>query len=53
MAYIKREFAATRRFDGFCLVTSKQRFHGLATRVREEGLVVLGFGDKKPSTRIS
>ncbi|MHA7681583.1 OST-HTH/LOTUS domain-containing protein [Cupriavidus sp. PET2-C1] len=38
----------TRRFDGFCLVTSDSDFTGLATRIREEGLVVLGFGEQKP-----
>ncbi|MBV6271495.1 NYN domain-containing protein [Alcaligenaceae bacterium CGII-47] len=37
----------TRRFDGFCLVTSDSDFTGLATRIREEGLTVLGFGEKK------
>ena len=28
----------TRRFDGFCLVTSDSDFTGLAVRLREEGL---------------
>lgn len=37
----------TRRFDGFCLVTSDSDFTGLATRIREEGLTVLGFGEQK------
>jgi hypothetical protein len=37
----------TRRFDGFCLVTSDSDFTGLAMRLREEGLIVLGFGEKK------
>lgn len=37
----------TRRFDGFCLVTSDSDFTGLATRIREEGLIVLGFGEQK------
>lgn len=37
----------TRKFDGFCLVTSDSDFTGLATRLREEGLTVLGFGEKK------
>lgn len=37
----------TRRFDGFCLVTSDSDFTGLAMRLREEGLTVLGFGEKK------
>lgn len=37
----------TRKFDGFCLVTSDSDFTGLAMRIREEGLTVLGFGEKK------
>ena len=37
----------TRRFDGFCLVTSDSDFTGLAMRLREEGLTVLGFGERK------
>ena len=37
----------TRRFDGFCLVTSDSDFTGLAVRLREEGLLVYGFGDEK------
>ncbi len=37
----------TRKFDGFCLVTSDSDFTGLAMRLREEGLNVLGFGEKK------
>lgn len=37
----------TRKFDGFCLVTSDSDFTGLAVRIREEGLTVLGFGEKK------
>lgn len=37
----------TRRFDGFCLVSSDSDFTGLALRIREEGLMVLGFGEKK------
>ena len=37
----------TRRFDGFCLVTSDSDFTGLALRLREEGLLVLGFGAAK------
>jgi hypothetical protein len=37
----------TRRLDGFCLVTSDSDFTGLATRIREEGLLVLGFGEQK------
>lgn len=37
----------TRKFDGFCLVTSDSDFTGLATRLREEGLLVFGFGESK------
>jgi len=37
----------TRKFDGFCLITSDSDFTGLAMRLREEGLIVLGFGEKK------
>lgn len=37
----------TRKFDGFCLVTSDSDFTGLAVRLREEGLSVFGFGEKK------
>ena len=37
----------TRRFDGFCLVSSDSDFTGLALRIREEGLMVLGFGERK------
>ncbi len=37
----------TRRFDGFCLITSDSDFTGLAMRLREEGLTVLGFGEQK------
>lgn len=37
----------TRKFDGFCLISSDSDFTGLAVRLREEGLMVLGFGEKK------
>lgn len=37
----------TGNFDGFCLVTSDSDFTGLAMRLREEGLRVFGFGEKK------
>jgi hypothetical protein len=37
----------TRRFDGFCLVSSDSDFTGLALRIREEGLLVYGFGEQK------
>ncbi|MCH8505766.1 MAG: NYN domain-containing protein [Ectothiorhodospiraceae bacterium] len=35
----------TEKFDGFCLVTSDSDFTKLATRIRESGLVVYGFGE--------
>lgn len=37
----------TRKFDGFCLITSDSDFTGLAMRLREEGLTVMGFGENK------
>jgi uncharacterized LabA/DUF88 family protein len=37
----------TRKFDGFCLVTSDSDYTGLAMRLREEGLTVYGFGEQK------
>ncbi len=37
----------TKRFDGFCLVSSDSDFTRLASRIREEGLIVYGFGEKK------
>lgn len=37
----------TRRFEGFCLVSSDSDFTGLAVRLREEGLQVYGFGESK------
>jgi uncharacterized LabA/DUF88 family protein len=37
----------TRRFDGFCLVSSDSDFTRLASRIREEGLLVYGLGEKK------
>jgi hypothetical protein len=37
----------THRFQGFCLVSSDSDFTALARRLREEGLVVYGFGEKK------
>ncbi|MFO1238669.1 MAG: NYN domain-containing protein [Alphaproteobacteria bacterium] len=35
------------RVDGFCLVSSDSDFTRLASRIREEGLEVYGFGEKK------
>jgi len=37
----------TKNFDGFCIVTSDSDFTRLASRIRENGLVVYGFGEKK------
>ena len=37
----------SRRFQGFCLVSSDSDFTRLASRIREEGLRVYGFGEKK------
>lgn len=35
------------RFDGFCLVTSDSDFTRLASRLREAGVSVFGFGERK------
>jgi uncharacterized LabA/DUF88 family protein len=35
------------KVDGFCLISSDSDFTRLATRVREAGLAVYGFGEKK------
>jgi hypothetical protein len=35
------------RFDGFCLVTSDSDFTGLASRLREAGVTVYGFGERR------
>ncbi|MDI1328430.1 MAG: NYN domain-containing protein [Brevundimonas sp.] len=35
------------RFDGFCLVSSDADFTRLASRIREEGVDVFGFGEQK------
>jgi len=35
------------RFGGFCLVSSDSDFTGLARRIREEGMLALGFGERK------
>ena len=37
----------TGRFDGFCLVSSDSDFTRLASRIREQGLQVYGFGEQK------
>jgi uncharacterized LabA/DUF88 family protein len=41
----------TKRFDGFCLVSSDSDFTRLASRIREEGLLVYGFGEKKKTPK--
>ena len=35
------------RFDGFCLVSSDSDFTRLAARIREQGVDVFGFGERK------
>lgn len=35
------------RFDGFCLVSSDSDFTRLAARIREHGIDVFGFGERK------
>jgi uncharacterized LabA/DUF88 family protein len=37
----------SQKLDGFCLVSSDSDFTRLATRIREAGLSVYGFGEKK------
>ncbi len=37
----------TQRFSGFCLVSSDSDFTRLASRIREQGLLVYGFGERK------
>lgn len=37
----------TKNFTGFCLVSSDSDFTRLASRIREEGLKVYGFGEQK------
>jgi len=37
----------TNKFDGFCIVSSDSDFTKLASRIREAGLFVYGFGEKK------
>ena len=44
----------TNNFDGFCLVSSDSDFTKLASRLREAGLIVYGFGERKtPSAFVS
>ena len=37
----------TGKFDGFCIVSSDSDFTKLASRIREAGLIVYGFGERK------
>ncbi|MDD1662712.1 MAG: NYN domain-containing protein [Methanomicrobiales archaeon] len=37
----------TGKFDGFCIISSDSDFTRLASRIRESGLTVYGFGEKK------
>ncbi len=37
----------TEKFDGFCLVTSDSDFTPLAQRIRQSGLTVYGFGERR------
>lgn len=37
----------TNRFAGFCLVSSDSDFTRLAARLREQGVIVYGFGERK------
>jgi hypothetical protein len=44
----------TGNFNGFCIVSSDSDFTKLASRIRESGLLVYGFGEKKtPSPFVS
>ena len=37
----------TGRFSGFCIVSSDSDFTRLASRIREQGVIVYGFGERK------
>ena len=41
------DLLSTGRFSGFCLVSSDSDFTRLAARIRESGIAVYGFGEKK------
>jgi uncharacterized LabA/DUF88 family protein len=44
----------TDRFDGFCIVSSDSDFTRLASRIRESGHTVYGFGERKtPASLVS
>lgn len=40
----------TGRYDGFCIVSSDSDFTALAIRLKEQGVAVYGFGEKKTPT---
>ncbi|KIW31202.1 uncharacterized protein PV07_02870 [Cladophialophora immunda] len=40
----------TGRFSAFCIVSSDSDFTRLATRIREQGVTVYGFGERKTNT---
>ena len=40
----------TGRFSSFCIVSSDSDFTRLAARIREQGVTVYGFGERKPNT---
>ncbi len=40
----------SKRFDGFCIVSSDSDFTRLASRIREEGLLAYGYGERKTPT---
>jgi len=43
----------TGRFNGFCIVSSDSDFTKLSVRIRESGLIVYGFGEKRRRRRLS
>lgn len=40
----------TQKFDGFCIVSGDSDFTRLASRIREAGLLVYGFGEKSKAS---
>lgn len=40
----------TQNVDGFCIVSSDSDYTGLAKRIREEGMFVMGIGERKTPT---
>ena len=43
----------TEKLDGFCIVSSDSDFTRLASRIREAGLIVYGFGEKRLPKHLS